>query len=101
MKITDIIVEGGWDTTLTQGTVLHPRIVQQALLVVDKFVQDFNQYLQTNGVEGQVKRGRPTGSSAYYAKDMVSVLTSGVLGGRVQKLITAMLFILELFHFSK
>lgn len=65
-----ILREGGWDTKLTQNTVLHPRIVQQALTVVDKFVHDFNQYLQAKGVEGQVKRGRPTGSSAYYAKDM-------------------------------
>lgn len=64
------LTEGGWDTTLTQGTVLHPRIVGQALLVVDKFVQDFNAFLRPQGL-GPVKRGRPTGSSAYHAKDAV------------------------------
>ena len=67
-----ILREGGWDTKLTQNTVLHPRIVAVALQVVDKFVQDFNQYLQSKNVEGQIRRGRPTGSSAYYKQDMVN-----------------------------
>jgi GNAT superfamily N-acetyltransferase len=62
--------EGGWDTTLTQGTVLHPRIVAVALQVVDKFVADFNAYLKPHGL-GPVHRGRPTGSSAYHEQDAV------------------------------
>jgi hypothetical protein len=60
--------EGGWDTTLTQGTVLHPRVVAVALQVVDQFVKDFNRVLQARGL-GPVRRGRPTGSSAYHEQD--------------------------------
>ena len=68
MKVMDIIVEGGWDTTLTQGTVLHPKIVAVALQVVDRFVADFNAYLKPHGL-GPVRRGRPTGSSAHHEAD--------------------------------
>ena len=70
MKISQIIREGGWDTTLTQNTVLHPRIVSVALQVVDKFVADFNAWLSSKG-QPQVRRGRPTGSSAYHEIDTV------------------------------
>jgi hypothetical protein len=68
MKIAQIIREGGWDTTLTQNTVLHPKIVSVALQVVDKFVADFNVWLSSKG-QPQVRRGRPTGSSAYHEID--------------------------------
>ncbi len=69
MKIRDIILEGGWDTTLTQGTVLHPKIVAVALQAVDKFVADFNQVYANKF--GPIRRGRPTGSSAYHEQDAV------------------------------
>lgn len=68
MKIKDIILEGGWDTTKTQSTVLHPRVVGVALQVVDQFVDDFNSFLRTQGL-GPVRKGRPTGSSAYHELD--------------------------------
>lgn len=71
MRINELLIEGGWDTTLTQQTVLKPAIVGQALKVVDKFVVDFNKFLKQKGVE-PVARGRPTGSSAYHEKDIVS-----------------------------
>lgn len=70
MRFIEIIREGGWDTTLTQGTVLRPAAVARALVVVDKFVKDFNQFLSSRDL-GQVQRGRPTGSSAYYARDQI------------------------------
>ena len=68
MRAFEFIVEGGWDTTLTQGTVLKPAAVAQALAVVDKFVVDFNDYLKAKGI-GPVQRGKPTGSSAYHERD--------------------------------
>jgi hypothetical protein len=68
MRYYEIISEGGWDTTLTQGTVLHPKIVAVALQVVDKFVVDFNDWLSNKGLS-PVRRGRPTGSSAYHEID--------------------------------
>ena len=70
MKIAQIIREGGWDTTKTQTTVLHPRIVGVTLQTVDKFVQDFNAWLSDKGLPS-VRRGRPTGSSAYHEIDTV------------------------------
>lgn len=60
--------EGGWDTTKTQSTVLHPRVVAVALQTVDKFVSDFNNYIADRNI-GTVRRGRPTGSSAYHEID--------------------------------
>lgn len=68
MKIFEILKEGGWDTTKTQNTVLHPQVVSVALKVVDKFIQDFNQWLASKGQE-PVRRGNPTGSSAYHEID--------------------------------
>jgi len=67
-KKKESLGEGGWDTTLTQGTILKPRAVKLALDAVDKFVVDFNEFLKDKGV-GPVRRGKPTGSSAYYEKD--------------------------------
>jgi hypothetical protein len=68
MRAFEFVVEGGWDTTLTQGTVLKPATVARALSVIDKFVVDFNKYLETKGL-GPVQRGKPTGSGAYHEKD--------------------------------
>lgn len=67
MKIRDLF-EGGWDTTLTQNTVLKPAIVSHALKIVDQFVIDFNNYTKAQGVPS-IKRGTPTGSSAYHEID--------------------------------
>lgn len=67
---TGVLEEGGWDTTLTQGTVLTPATVERALKIVDQFVIDFNKWLSSRGVD-PIKRGNPTGSSSYYKKDMV------------------------------
>jgi len=68
MRLRELF-EGGWDTTLTQNTVLKPAIVAHALKVVDQFVVDFNKFLQPKGL-GPVKRGRPTGSSAHHEADI-------------------------------
>jgi hypothetical protein len=62
------LYEGGWDTKKTQGTVLHPAIVAPTLEIVDRFVNDFNMWLEKRGL-GPVRRGRPTGSSAYHVQD--------------------------------
>lgn len=82
MKIFEILREGGWDTTLTQNTVLHPRIVAPALQVVDKFVNDFNRWLATKGL-GPVRRGRPTGSSAHHEADVADPRTQDKIYGDI------------------
>lgn len=68
MKVNDIIREGGWDTTVTQGTIIRPAVVKIALNVVQQFVDDFNKFLTHKNL-GPVEMGRPTGSSAYHERD--------------------------------
>jgi hypothetical protein len=68
MKSYEFLIEGGWDTTATQNTVIKPAVVKSALGVVQQFVQDFNQFLQAKGVPS-VAVGTPTGSSAYHERD--------------------------------
>ncbi len=65
------VMEGGWDTTVTQGTVIKPQLVKAALAVVEQFVMDFNVYLSDRGF-GRVEMGRPTGSSAYWERDLAN-----------------------------
>ena len=64
------LFEGGWDTTKTQNTVLKPAIVGVALKVVDKFVADFNNFNRSQDIPA-VKRGKPTGSTAYHEIDSI------------------------------
>lgn len=68
MRLGEVIREGGWDSTVTQSTVLHPAIVPQVLKVLQKFVIDFNQYLTEKGIP-PVEVGKPLGSSAHYELD--------------------------------
>lgn len=60
--------EGGWDSTVTQGTVITPQVVRAALGATQQFVNDFNSWLDTKNL-GPVQMGRPTGSSAHHAAD--------------------------------
>jgi hypothetical protein len=62
------IVEGGWETDVTQSTVIHPSVVKTALLVANQFVEDFNKYLVAKQMP-EIRIGHPTGSSAYYDVD--------------------------------
>ena len=44
MRIQELL-EGGWDTTVTQGTVIKPATVKTTLARVQQFVSDFNRWL--------------------------------------------------------
>jgi len=68
MKFSEIIREGGWDTTATQGTVITPAVVKTALSITQQFVNDFNRWLKQKDL-GPVEMGKPTGSSAHHAAD--------------------------------
>ena len=70
MHIFDIVKEGGWDTTVTQGTVIHPAVVKTVLSIVQQFVTDFNAWLEPKSL-GPVQIGRPTGSGAYHEQDQI------------------------------
>lgn len=63
-----MILEGGWDNPVTQGTVITPSVVKKALAQAQRFVRDFNRYLATQGIP-PTKLGVPTGSSAYHDVD--------------------------------
>jgi hypothetical protein len=67
MKIVELL-EGGWDTTVTQKTVITPNVVKSALKVANQFARDFNQFLDKKGIPG-IKIGSPTGSSTYHDVD--------------------------------
>ena len=62
--VPEYIPEGGWETTVTQSTVIRPAMVAQVLKLVKKFVSDFNAWLPKG--HPQIKMGHPTGSSAYH-----------------------------------
>lgn len=68
MKIHEIILEGGWDSTVTQGTKITPEVVKRALAVVQRFTSDFNIYLKRSNMPA-VEMGHPTGSSAHHEVD--------------------------------
>lgn len=62
------LFEGGWDTKVTQGTVIKPQIVKAALATAQQFAKDFNAFLQQKNIPG-IRIGAPTGSSAYHDVD--------------------------------
>jgi hypothetical protein len=68
MRIHEVIVEGGWDTTATQGTVITPSTVKTALPKIDKLISGFNYWLGRKNIQ-PVRVGAPTGSSAYHDVD--------------------------------
>lgn len=68
MRINEILVEGGWDSTATQGTVIKPSTVKVALKVMQQYVNDFNKFAETKEVP-PMKLGAPTGSSAWHNDD--------------------------------
>lgn len=68
MRIAEIISEGGWASTATQGTTIRPETVKRVLPVVQSFVNKFNKWLAAQDVP-PMKIGKPLGSSAYFDVD--------------------------------
>lgn len=62
--VPEYIPEGGWETTITQSTVIKPAMVKEVLKLVKKFIKDFNDWLPED--HPKIKMGHPTGSSAYH-----------------------------------
>ena len=63
-----ILHEGGWDSTVTQSTVITPNIVRTALDIVKQFTTEFNSWLVQHGVD-TVQVGHPLGSTAWHGQD--------------------------------
>lgn len=68
MRAREFLLEGGWASTVTQGTVIHPSTVKLALKVMDKFITGFNKWSEKKNLP-PVEIGYPTGSSAYHDVD--------------------------------
>jgi hypothetical protein len=68
MRFHEIISEGGWDTEVTQKTVVTPKVVKIALHRMQHFIAEFNNWLKNKGLN-TVKMGFPTGSSTYHDVD--------------------------------
>ena len=68
MKVNEIIFEGGWTDTVTQGTKITPSVVKAAMQTLDQFTNGLNSYLAQLDVP-PVKIGAPTGSTAYHDVD--------------------------------
>lgn len=68
MRISEIILEGGWDTKATQSTVITPSTVKTALPKIDDLIAGFNNWLKNRSIPS-VRVGAPTGSSAYHDVD--------------------------------
>lgn len=69
MRAREFIIEGGWASTLTQGTKITPQLVNVVIGQLPRVEQQLNQYLSTKGLAA-VKIGRPVGSTTYYQRDL-------------------------------
>ena len=68
MRAFEFIIEGGWDTTATQATVITPATVKKALPKIEKLISGFNYFLSRKNIP-EVRVGATTGSSAYHDVD--------------------------------
>lgn len=68
----DVLLEGGWASTVTQSTKLFPHIARAAAEIMrDKFERDFNKFLKSER-EQPIKIGKTVGSSAYFHRDSIA-----------------------------
>jgi len=72
MRASEFIAEGGYASTLTQGTKITPAVVES---IVDhyypKFIKDFNRFLAKKNMP-PVEGGNPVGSTFYYKRDLIN-----------------------------
>jgi hypothetical protein len=65
------IREGGWASTLTQGTKITPKVVELVVeSVYPKFVTQFNAFLKSKNLP-PVQGGGAVGSAYYYKRDLI------------------------------
>lgn len=68
ISLLDILIEGGWESKLTQNTKLTPAVVKECVELFEKFIKNFNEHLRSKNMQ-EVEAGRPVGSSTYYKVD--------------------------------
>ena len=65
MRAREFILEGGWASTLTQGTHITPALVDVVMQSMPALQQALNAFLKTKDLP-PVKIGTPVGSTTYY-----------------------------------
>lgn len=63
------VKEGGWASTLTQGTHITPALVDNVVHSLPALQQSLNAFLKTKDLP-PVKIGTPVGSTTYYKRDL-------------------------------
>lgn len=69
MRINEILLEGGWDSVVTQNTTITPAVVPKILNVAHRFVNEFNAYAAKKNWPAIIV-GRPTGSGSHWQTDL-------------------------------
>jgi hypothetical protein len=69
VRAKEFILEGGWASTLTQGTHITPALVDVVVQSLPAFEQALNAFLKTKDL-APVKIGTPVGSTTYYKRDL-------------------------------
>lgn len=70
MKSYEFIVEGGWASTLTQGTHIGPQLVANVMKhLTGNFIPELNKFLATKGFP-PTEISSPAGSATYYERDL-------------------------------
>ena len=70
MKSHEFITEGGWASTLTQGTKITPEVVKHVVTLLAIFEQGLNEFLGQQNIP-KIKINNPAGSATYYKRDLV------------------------------
>lgn len=70
MRIYEIISEGGWASTKTQGTVLTPGLLKRVVEYLKNTIEPkINSWLSSNNIQ-PIEFGNPIGSGTYYQKHL-------------------------------
>ena len=70
MKAGRSVSEGGWASVETQNTKITPAVIEEAVDILSKFETEFNQWQAEQGLDVEIKMGKPAGSGTYYKRDL-------------------------------
>ena len=64
------LAEGGWASTATQNTVITPQVIEEAIGILNQFAEEFNAWQAEQGLDVEIRMGKPVGSGTYYQRDL-------------------------------
>src|ERR1700741_3676962 len=71
MRAKEFIIEGGWASTVTQGTHITPQLVANVMkILTTHFIPHLNKFLATKNLP-PTEISAPGGSASYYKRDLV------------------------------